>query len=454
MRWALAVLILGFLVAPGFAQTPIQGELDEVEGIVVLRLWGTPYEMGYAQGYLTGDKIKAEFDNYVLPLILHQAPIYNLATDVFEAIYTVPERYAQEAQGIIDGARAAGYDLYIPLLGRELDVIDLNTSGAMPDIIGLFACSSLVAWGEATQDDPELSGDLALVRNLDWIALAQDPTMLARETLVIAREPTDRRPTISVAFPGLIGCLSCMNDAGVSMLQHQSHPGIPLMELTFPEPCVPINIAMREGLELFDPDEDGVATGQDAALVVESMPRSSSYNIVTAGPDPDADPPFSLEANGEATARRYDDEDPNFPPGTLAVTNHMRDLKEPKFCWRYSMMRKNANLWAQAITLDRLWQNNGEVRLGSLDMRIINSLTVQTMIFIPAQRRIGLAYSDPSRMSPDKPPAWMDWEDFFPPDPEDDDDPDDDSQDPGLDENNGTMDGDEGLNNGTDCRCG
>ena len=398
------------------AENEINGELEFIDGIPVLRVWGTPYEMGFAQGYLLGGEIKAEFDNYIMPLVLHLEPVYNLATRIFTSLFVVPDRYQQEAEGIIDGTIAAGVDLFVPDLLRDLTALDLTTAGSMPDIIGLFGCSSLIAWGEATADDPVLAGDAAIVRNLDWVPTPGDRTYLSRRSVIVARSPDDRRQTMSIIFPGLLGCLSCMNDAGVSALQHQKHPAVPLRQRDFSQKFIPINLAMREGLELYDPDEDGLSSPDDEAAVVDSLPRSSQYVIMCLGPDFETHPPFVLETTNLESVKRYDFDDPGFPAMTLAATNDFRKLDEPTNCNRYATMKDNVNGWNGKLTLERMWQNNGDVAVNYW-----GSITAQTMIFIPAQRRIGLAYADRELLPTEKEPVWLDWEDIFP-EPEIDDD--------------------------------
>lgn len=437
----LSFCALFLLIISGQSKADVNGELVLDYEIPVLRVWGSHYEMGYAHGYLMGDWIRCEFDGFILPLTLHNPNFYNFVLEKFQDLYTIPEHYTQEAQGLIDGALDAGFDLFIPTLGRELTALDIEATGAMPDIIGLVSCSTLMAWGDATMHDPELSGSLALVRNMDWLAIPSDPTFLARQTILIARSPTSGRATLSIYFPGLIGCLSCMNDAGVSALQHQVHPGVLFFNRDYSEKFIPINIAMREGLELYDPDGDGRATANDVAMVIEALPKSSQYNVVLADKFSDELTPFFLETANNGSTRRYWEDDPEFPPMTLGATNHFRKLKSPHFCSRYSTIRDNANQWAGNISLDKLWENNEQVAMTFP----IGSITAQTMIFIPSLRKIAVAFSDKEFFAPEKEPIWFEWHELFPfsgalywskdDDPPNDDSADDDSQADQADDN-------------------
>lgn len=443
MKKVFCLLLIFALPLPVLADESVNGSLFNIDELQVLHVWGTSYEMGYAQGYFLGDQIKTIFDEYVMPY-MGFPQLYSLVRLGFGLFYQVPDNYMDEAQGVIDGAKAAGFDLHVAALGRELDADDLNTAGAMADFDSLVACSSLLAWGTATSTDPELAGAPAIVRNLDWLGLDSDPTFLARTTLVVAREPEGRRATVSIAFPGFLGCLSCMNDAGVTAVQQQSRPNVDLLDFNLSEKFVPIHLTMREGLELDDPTGDGVSTVDDEAEIVIQWPRSSAYNIAVIGPDPMSYPPFILETNNGGHALRYDVDSPEMGPEILAVTNHMRKLAGPYGCERYSIIEANVAAWGGEITLDRMWQNNGDVSVNG------NYITAQTMIFIPEQMRFALAYSDQSALAPEKAPIWFDWDDLFPLIPDDDDDDDNDTADDDDDTSDDDDDDDDNDNDISD----
>jgi len=121
---------------------------------------------------------------------------------IYSLLYTVPERYQSEAQGLLDGVVAAGGNLYVPMLQRDLDTDDIGMLGAMPDMDGFVECTSMIGWGAATQGDPTIAGGVAIVRNMDWIAVEGDPTALPRETIIIAANRTRAAPRRRSRFPG------------------------------------------------------------------------------------------------------------------------------------------------------------------------------------------------------------------------------------------------------------
>ncbi len=425
MRQAAIVFLFVFVLAiPSYADQELKGEVVSINGMQVLRVWGTEYEMGFAQGYLLHQQIKILFEEFIMPYT-GSPIIYSIGRFAFERLYTVPEEFEEEAQGVLDGALAAGATLFVDELGRELDTIDLAFAGGTADIDGLMACSSLIAWGQATADDPELAGQVAIVRNLDWVALDEAPMLLPSMTAIIARSPDDKRPTISIAFPGFLGCLSCMNDAGIVTVQHQSNTEVNFNQMDWSSKFVPINLAMRQALEMQDPDGDGENTVYDQSHHLKSLVRSSPYNIAAIGPDAKSKAPYVIEADHLGFATRFEEDSPELPGRTLALTNHMRKLSEPDFCYRYDKIVDNLAQWEGQLTLDRMWQNNGDVVMNDEGI-FEGDITAQTMIFIPDQMRLALAYASDGLLAPEKEPVWFGWDEIFGIDDDDDDTGDDD----------------------------
>ena len=424
----IAWFVLFFLLsAPVWAAPVANGELVTVDQLPVLRLWGTAYEMGYAQGQLLGDQLIELFTVYLPEMFSLTA--YQLMYNIFTEIYHVPPEFEAEARGVIDGAVSVGCDPFVPLLGREITALDVALAGASADIDSFLpSCSSVMAWGEATADDTELSGQPILGRNLDWLAFPGDETWLARQTLIVARTPDDgRRPTVSVAFPGFLGCLSCMNDAGVVAVQHQSYPNNSPAELDFSRKWVPINLAIRAALELADADGDENATVDDVTETLLSLPRSSAYNVIVIDGDPDGHAPRVVELRNRDVYERKAIDEPLFPSHVMAATNDFRVLQPVEKCPRYRAILQNAVQWQGQYNIDRVWQTLYNVEMDNQGMWI-DYLSAQSMIFLPAERRLALAYADETGFAPEKTPSWTEWNAIFGlADDGDDDDDDDDT---------------------------
>jgi len=77
---------------------------------------------------------------------------------------------------------------------------------------GSFACSSLIVSADHSATNGPLFG-----RNLDFYTLG----MLDKFGLVTVHRPSGKHAFVSVGFPGLFGCLSGMNDAGLCLAVHE-----------------------------------------------------------------------------------------------------------------------------------------------------------------------------------------------------------------------------------------
>jgi alkaline phosphatase D len=104
----------------------------------ILNLWGTHYDMGYAHGYLLASEIVEMIEKYVVEERYDNDPtLYSDALTWVDAHYDFDAAtYGTELQGLLDGMSDRGADLYIDVLAREANLLDLkllNTLGAYGD---------------------------------------------------------------------------------------------------------------------------------------------------------------------------------------------------------------------------------------------------------------------------------------------------------------------------------
>lgn len=424
---AMACCIVLLAVA-AVSAAPVNGYLHEVDGQEVLHVWGTHYEMGYAYGYLKGDAVVELMHSYILQLL--PPALYELVHDIVPFLFTMPAPYHEEAQGLIDGARDAGAALFIEPLGREFGVNDLLLANAVGDI-GAMACSSQIAWDQATESDARLNGETAVVRNLDWMLAGPDRFALTEATIVVVFSPSDPgAPAVaSVAFPGYLGCLSCMNANGTTAVVNIAHNGIPLWENSFTPWFVPVGFTLREALHAPDSDLDSAARLDAVAHHVARRRASGAVVVNLAVPNdlPGSDPGVIVEVDDAGAIRRYPADDPALPDNVLLATNDLRKLRHHEQCERYDDMVCEIAARDGLLTLDDMWEIEGVV---VQDWFL--TTTAQTLYFLPAQREIGVSYTDGAVYSPFKEPAVLSWEDIaaLPEGVElDDDEPDDSADD-------------------------
>lgn len=201
MRKSLLICVLLIIISITFlsAQQP-QGYIEYKEDKMIIRVWGTHYERGYAQGYLLCDEIVDVFTTYFLAYLFgNNASIYNATRSVFEASFVVDDKYITEGMGVLDGIVAGGQSLYCSVLGRNLDITDLMMSNSLIDysddkglLGGNDLCSSLTSWGTSTDNSPELSGESIITRFLDW---TPHTTLLNNQLILVSfpSEPAEQK---------------------------------------------------------------------------------------------------------------------------------------------------------------------------------------------------------------------------------------------------------------------
>jgi len=225
------------------------------DGLPIVFLSGTPYELGRQHGELLRDEVRRSvagilgyFRRYVkVPLIGGWLVSWWLDRTWGPAVSFIPDDYLEELRGLADGSG-------VPL--RELRRLH-----AIPD--RTYACSSLAAWGPATSD-----GRLIHTRNLDWNIDVGIQDFAA----VFVVRPQGKRAFINLGWAGFIGVLSGLNDQQLSIGQI----GAESTDVT--SRGLPMVFLMRRILEESD-------TLEDAAALIREAPRTVGVNYVIADAD-------------------------------------------------------------------------------------------------------------------------------------------------------------------------
>ncbi len=402
----LAVLLPAF---PAFAaDPPVNGYLYEVDGQPVLHVWGSHYEMGYAHGALLGEQIMESMQDYVLRLL--PPSIYSAMHVIAPLLFALPDEYREEVQGMVDGIFASGANPFIEELGRYIDAGDLIFCNAVGDI-GAMACSSQLAWDDATAGDPALDGETALVRNLDWALAGPNPYLLPEGTVVITYDPTDagEQAVAAVTFPGFFGCLSCMNESGLTATVNIAHNGIDLWKIRFTQRYYHSGVTLRQALHARDWNGDGAGDLYDVLddLAAKAPSGAVVVNVAQPRDTNDGNPGVVAEVDSAGFTTRTPADDPEFFGNILIATNHLRKLRPPAKCERYATMHDLIEERDGRLTLDEMWWIERQV----IQDRFL-STTAQTMYFLPFRRELGVSFSTADTYSPDKEPVVLSWEDL------------------------------------------
>jgi tetratricopeptide (TPR) repeat protein len=221
---------------PGTKQAEALAPYERVEGIHVLRLSGSDYEMGFQHGKLLKDAVARGplpyFARYVEKLLARgllgdraggasRAFGSVLSATVGRRIGAKFPRHAKDAlEGLADGAgmeRQAVMDavtmpetyLWVGTWYKRLFRAPLAPRHGVP----VLGCTSAIAWGDATPHGRMLHG-----RNFDY----QGVGAWDREQAVVFHDPTEGQPYVSVAAAGvLLGGITAMNASGLSLVVHQ-----------------------------------------------------------------------------------------------------------------------------------------------------------------------------------------------------------------------------------------
>lgn len=196
---------------------PTDPELASLDGIPLIRLTGDGYTRGFQYGramQALWQKSVHEMEARAVDLVREVVPSTSVSRAVVDQVgaYVVqracggrddpraevffPAEYRGYVQGIADGAR-----IDVTAVQRLIALVMLSDA----------SCSGFVAFGPATED-----GRLLQLRNLDW---GDDELPVGEHAVLLVHEPPGKRRYLSIGFVGLVGTVSGINDAGISLTE-------------------------------------------------------------------------------------------------------------------------------------------------------------------------------------------------------------------------------------------
>lgn len=323
-----------------------RASLKLIEGVPLLHVHGTPEEMGEQQGVLLKTQIRELIEQYLNRFlqigggINARGPVLRTARQMEKSI---PAIYLREMEALARGSGIA-YE----------DILLANT---VFDIKRAFFCTTVVAVGDRSADGKPIFG-----RNLDFPTLG----VAHQYTCVIVYHPKDGRAVASVTFPGIIGVLSGMNDAGVTAATMEVRRRDTQVGAT------PYALVFRAALTAANQTDDVVKAVSENA-------RTSTNNLMICDAEGRA---ACAELDIRAVVIRRPEN------GALYSTNHFRSepLGKPVMCWRFAAVeralsngRKLDEELARKILLDAAYDD----------------MTMQSIVFRPADREFLLATGEP-----------------------------------------------------------
>ncbi len=323
------------------------GALRYINDIPVLIVEGTPDEMGEQEGTLLRKPLAKLVD---FPREVVKAVGFGAAWPVFTATAKKmePQFPPDDLKELEALARAGQVDRDLLVLGNSF-----------PDISKAAGCSSLIV-GKARS----ATGEPLLGRNLDYPTLGY----LQHYSLVTIRRPREKEKHAfaSIGFPGMIGVLSGINDAGLSLCVHEvrkTGDGSPGLD----PHGIPYTLAFRRLLE-------ECSTVAEAEKLLRAMKRTTMLNLSVC----DREGGAIFEITTKSVVVRKPEAD------ICACTNHFcsKELNAGVRCDRLP------KLDAVRTTTGKLGLDDVAKKLNAVNQ---GAATLQTMIFEPTSQKLHLA---------------------------------------------------------------
>jgi hypothetical protein len=324
-----------------------KGELRYIHGLPVLTVEGTPEEIGEQLGIL-GTKPAVELEQFFKQLVKEMGleaafPLLMKVGKMMEPRF--PPDHLKELEAAV---KASG-------VGPEMRDL-LVTGNVFWDIKGVGGCSALVV-----EPSRSATGGMLLGRNFDMPTFG----ILDKFTIVTVIRPNGKHAFACIGFPGLVGVVSGMNDAGLALAcldVRETSDG----SARFNAAGTPYPLLFRRVLE----ECRNVA---EAERLLRAAPRTTYLNLVVC----DKDSAVVFEMTPKTFNVRQAAE------GLCACTNHFRTehLATSMKCRRFEQLEKS---WS----MPKLGLHEVTKQLDAVNQ---GPMTVQTMIFEPARLRLHLA---------------------------------------------------------------
>lgn len=349
--------LLSVLLAPsGRGESPLI-EAGEAEGgrvfyegaIPVAAFAGTPEQIGRQHAALLGKAAQATLE---YPQKFSQAlnnPSVNAAAGQ-ALLHNAPAGHRQEMDAMV----ASGLDAGNVAMANTL--VELSRVG----------CSTLIVEPSRSATDGPLFG-----RNFDFPAL----DILDKYGVVMVYRPAGKRAFASVAFPGMAGVISGMNDAGLAVAALdvvQTGDGASM----FRPDGVPLAFVFRRILE-------ECTTVDEAEKLLHDVQATTCMNLAVC--DRNQGAVFEITTRQVA---RMDDAHDGRDDDLVACTNHFRSdgLKVDGQCWRLPLLEAPIE-GERPLDVTAVHKRLSAVNQGPA--------TLQTMVFEPRALVVHLAMGDP-----------------------------------------------------------
>jgi hypothetical protein len=357
----------------------VNGEIQEVGGYLIFKLWGSIYEQGYAHGYLIGPEIISIMENAL------EIQFQGLTVEVWEneiranlVNFEFDNRLQQEIRGMYEGTLArGGGTVYLSQAERELEYEDFLALTVWQQALEL-GCSSFAAWGNMTEDGSTIAG-----KNYDW-----EPTQIFKDAhhyIFIKKHPANSNLRSTAALGWSIGHAGTgINSDGVILTEHSTN-GYEHTETTGIKSVGFVFVNALENAKKETAIQNVEWILKNNILITEKnwmvglphyMSQASGYVFEFDG---------NYDIDDGVTLRHPDN---NMP--FIICTNHMRERKPPIYCDRYERLEqtlmdiKNSK-GTEFLTVAKAWEMLAGVQ---------GTQTYHSVVFEPDKMLIHVAITE------------------------------------------------------------
>jgi tetratricopeptide (TPR) repeat protein len=235
------------------------------EGLLVVRLKGPPFDIGYASGVLLTDKmhtLENEFLDMVHGYVPQEWKLKILKSYVIFRNRNLSDYVSLDYRLQMYGTTLGCPDIH-PELGNYYNRVlnyhaahDISYMMIDNPLVSRAGCTSFGARGRMTE-----SGHLITGRNFDWEAAE----VFSRDRVVILCEPDGGIPFISLAWASMAGVVSGMNRAGISVTINGAPSSLP------GETATPVAIVARDVLQKAHNLDEALKIVREAKVFVSTL---------------------------------------------------------------------------------------------------------------------------------------------------------------------------------------
>jgi predicted choloylglycine hydrolase len=287
----------------------------------------------------------------------------------------IPEEYRKEIYAMSLSA-SNEYTRYGSNYVRQLNYHAAHDIGHAMQEYMLVGCTSFAAWGSRSA-----TGEIIVARNFDFY-LGDD---FAKNKIVLFVEPTEGYRFVSLAWPGMMGVVSGMNEHGLTITLNALKGDIPTSS------AIPISILARHIMQQATTIDEAYAIAKEAkSFVSEAMLVASAKDGCAA----------IIEKTPKCTAIYRSEEN------QILCTNHAQseELKGHKHNlenmatsdspYRYERLKEFVELHApidieSAIAIMRDTRGKGDSDIGLGNEKAVNQLIAfHSVVFEPTKLRL------------------------------------------------------------------